>query len=714
MAATEHRAGASARAAPARERAGAAAPPHAQAGALLAAALALPGVVPSDANAQAAPDRGWIELRYLDYRDWQPGADRMTVRSPSMYAVLPLSDTLVAEGSMVFDSMSGASPLYYNTLSGASGLGVTDYRTAGDAKLTKYFDGMAVGVAAAVSSERDYLSRAGSVEWRIFSDDRNRTWAFVFGGANDRINPTNGLVVNAPRNTLDFLVGVTQALSATAIVQSNLTYSRGHGYYSDPYKSLDTRPTSRTVFAWLTRYNQHLPTSDATLRLSYRFLHDSFGSTSNAFEATWFQPLAQGWSVAGSLRYYTQTAADFYYDPPFPQGYAPGQILYGRHAPFGVRCVHAGDHRREDVRRGLERRVEGGVLPAAGRLGARGQRQPRTPALFRAVDRGRHREDVLTRASTTPSMRLFRTVFRAMAAEHEILLWSDDEARASRAAEAAVADVLRIEAKYSRYRDDSVTTRINRAAGGEAVAIDAETAALLSYADRCHRLSAGRFDLTSGVLRRAWDFRRVPPQVPDAATLAEATALIGWHRVEWDERSVRLPAAGMEIDFGGIGKEYAADRAATVCIDHGVTHGLVNLGGDVRATGPQPDGEPWRVGIRHPRREGAAIATVLLDSGAVATSGDYERYIEIAGQRYCHILDPRTGRPVAHWQSVSVVAPLCVVAGSCATIAMLLEREAESFLRDQGLRYVAVDAAGRLYGAAARGAASAERGAEGG
>ncbi len=299
--------------------------PRAPAGALLAAALALPGIVPIDAKAQAGPDHGWIELKYLDYRDWQPGADRMTVRSPSLYAAMPLSDTLVAEGSLVFDSMSGASPLYYNTLSGASGDRVTDYRTAGDFKLTKYFNGMAIGIGAAVSSEREYLSRAGSLDWSIFSDDRNRTWAFVFGGANDRINPKNGVVVDAPRNTLDFLVGVTQALSATAIVQSNLTYSRGHGYYSDPYKTLDTRPTHRAVFAWLTRYNQYLPGPDATLRLSYRYLHDSFGSISNAFEATWFQPLPQGWSVAPSLRYYTQTAADFYYNPPFPDGFVAGQ-----------------------------------------------------------------------------------------------------------------------------------------------------------------------------------------------------------------------------------------------------------------------------------------------------------------------------------------------------------------------------------------------------
>ena len=240
-------------------------------------------------------------------------------------------------------------------------------------------------------------------------------------------------------------------------------------------------------------------------------------------------------------------------------------------------------------------------------------------------------------------MRLFRTVFHAMASEHELQLWCDDEARARRAADAAIADVARIEAKYSRYRDDSVTSQINRAAGGDAVAIDSETASLLSYADHCHRLSDGRFDLTTGVLRRAWDFRRVPPRIPDAAARASATALIGWNRVEWNERSVRLPDAGMEIDFGGIGKEYAADRAATVCIEHGVATGLVNLGGDVRAMGPQPDGAPWRVGIRDPRRDGAAIATVLLESGAVATSGDYERFFEIARRRYCHVLNPRTG-----------------------------------------------------------------------
>ncbi len=293
-------------------------------------------------------------------------------------------------------------------------------------------------------------------------------------------------------------------------------------------------------------------------------------------------------------------------------------------------------------------------------------------------------------------MHTFRQTFRAMAAEHTIELAADDPDLARRAAAAAIADVQRIEAKYSRYRDDSATTRINRAAGGAPVPIDAETAALLRYADQCYALSGGRFDITSGVLRRAWDFRREPPALPAPDALARAVALIGWQDVEWSADAVRLPRAGMEIDFGGIGKEYAADRAATLCVEAGVRHGLVNLGGDLRAIGPRPDGSRWRVGIRHPREQHAAIAGIDLAEGALATSGDYERFIEIDGRRYCHILDPRTGMPVHAWQSITVVAPLCVVAGSCATIAMLLEADAPAFLRAQGVQWLGVDAQGAL------------------
>ena len=295
-------------------------------------------------------------------------------------------------------------------------------------------------------------------------------------------------------------------------------------------------------------------------------------------------------------------------------------------------------------------------------------------------------------------MPLFHFGFSAMASVNELQIWADAEKDARRGADAAIADVLRIEAKYSRYRDDSVVTRINREAGNADVPIDQETAALLHYADQCYLLSGALFDITFGALRRAWDFRRTPPRLPTDAELEAALSAIGWSDVEWNEHAIRLPRAGMEIDFGGICKEYAADRMATLCLERGLEHVLVNLAGDVRVAGPQQDGAPWRVGIRHPRQSGEVIATVELISGALATSGDYERFFEIDGRRYCHVLDARTGWPVRHWQSVSVVAPLCVVAGSCSTIAMLLEASGEAFLESQGVRYLAITQDGTLTG----------------
>jgi len=295
-------------------------------------------------------------------------------------------------------------------------------------------------------------------------------------------------------------------------------------------------------------------------------------------------------------------------------------------------------------------------------------------------------------------MRLHRYAFQAMASTHELVLGADDERRARGAADAAIADVGRIEAKYSRFRDTSLVSAINRAAGGVPVAIDAETAALMRYADACHAASRGRFDVTSGVLRRAWDFKRAPPRVPDAREVDALRALVDWPSVEWDERAIRLPRAGMEIDLGGIGKEYAADRVATIAIEAGIAHGYVNLAGDVRAWGGRPDGAPWRVGIRHPRVDGASIGGIEIADGAVATSGDYERFVVVDGVRYCHILDATTGWPVTRWQSMSVAAPLCVVAGSGATVGMLLGADAPAWLDAQGAEWIGVDAEGNLRG----------------
>ena len=279
--------------------------------------------------------------------------------------------------------------------------------------------------------------------------------------------------------------------------------------------------------------------------------------------------------------------------------------------------------------------------------------------------------------------------FRAMAAENELQLHCDDAALARAAAVRAMEEVARIEAKYSRYRPETLVSRINAAAGGDFVAIDAETEALLDYADACWRQSAGLFDATSGVLRHAWRFD--VERVPAAGELAPLLALIGWDRVERSPGRVRLTSPGMELDFGGFGKEYAVDRAAAVLREGGIESAVVSLAGDVVVLGPQPGGEPWRVGIRHPRRADAVVATLPIASGALATSGDYERFIEVNGVRHCHILDPRTGHSARGFQSVSVLAPTCLVAGSATTIAMLKGRDAGlAWLRDLDLPYLAV------------------------
>jgi FAD:protein FMN transferase len=272
----------------------------------------------------------------------------------------------------------------------------------------------------------------------------------------------------------------------------------------------------------------------------------------------------------------------------------------------------------------------------------------------------------------------------------------EPETLATDAARAAIAEVRRIETKYSRYLPGSIVSRINASAGSaDLLEVDNETADLLDFAAQVHAASEGLFDITTGVLRQVWNFNA--SQLPAQSQLTAALGRIGWAHVEWRRPAIRLKLPGMEIDFGGFGKEYAADRVSTVLTEAGVRAALVNLGGDMRALGPRPDGQVWKLGIAHPREADAVMASIELHQGALATSGDYERYFELDGQRYCHILDPRSGWPVQHWRSVSVIAPACVAAGAMTTIAMLMGAEALGFLRDQGVEFLLVDAQGRSF-----------------
>ena len=299
------------------------------------------------------------------------------------------------------------------------------------------------------------------------------------------------------------------------------------------------------------------------------------------------------------------------------------------------------------------------------------------------------------------ALTLHRQPFRAMGSVCELQLYAADAAQAQRAGDMTRAEVARLEQRYSRYRDDSITTQINRSAGdARGVEVDDETAGLLDYAQQAYELSDGLFDISSGVLRKVWDFKsgKLPPQAQIDAQLAR----VGWGRLRWQRPRIVLPHAGMELDFGGYVKEYAADAAAACARRNGIAHGLVELGGDIAVIGPHPDASAWQVGIRHPRAPETAMATVELREGGIASSGDYERCMLINGERYSHILDPRTGWPVRGVAAVSVIAPQCLIAGTAATVTMLKGVDGPAWLAELGLPYLCTDGDGQLSGTLAR------------
>lgn len=268
---------------------------------------------------------------------------------------------------------------------------------------------------------------------------------------------------------------------------------------------------------------------------------------------------------------------------------------------------------------------------------------------------------------------------------------------AERAARMAIEEVRRIEAKYSRFTSNSVTTAINRSAGKSSYVCDPETMALLAFASTMFELSGGLFDLTSGVLRKAWKFQNKSVRSnaaslmpPSKEAIAKLLPLVGWEKLKLDDGLIRLPIEGMEIDFGGIGKEYAADRARQILIQEGLDLALIDLGGDLATFGSKPDGSPWSLGIRHPRITDQLLATIPMRSGALATSGDYERSFVSQGIRYCHILNPKTGWPCQYWQSISVAGTACLSCGAFATIAMLLESDASEFLGTYDTQWIGV------------------------
>lgn len=284
---------------------------------LLLAGLALPALTP--AQAETAPEQAEISVKTLDYRDSQPGWDRIKVRAQAVELRLPVAGNWLLEGSATRDTISGASPSYHTETLRAGH--IEERRNAWDAKVTRYFGAATLAVGVAASNESDYTSRAASLSGSLATEDRNTTLLFGVGASRDRIDVPEVGVVDADKRVSDAMIGVARVLTPRDVVQVNLSHASARGYLSDPYKYRDNRPSQKRQTALLGRWNHHFESVQGTLRTSWRYYEDSFGIEAHTLTAEYVQPLPGGWTLTPALRLHQQNAADFYLDPvnpPFP------------------------------------------------------------------------------------------------------------------------------------------------------------------------------------------------------------------------------------------------------------------------------------------------------------------------------------------------------------------------------------------------------------
>lgn len=246
-------------------------------------------------------------------------------------------------------------------------------------------------------------------------------------------------------------------------------------------------------------------------------------------------------------------------------------------------------------------------------------------------------------------------------------------------------EVWRIEDKYSRYNPLSLCSTINNSQG-KPVLIDEETIALLTFADQCYQMSDGLFDITSGVLRKVWHFDG-SAHIPSDKQIQAILPWVDWTKVSFNAKEITLPTH-MEIDLGGIGKEYAVDKIGELIKAHTPEPALINFGGDLLATKPRTNKAPWSVGIEHPAFKNQANTVISFFKGGIATSGDANRFLIKDKKRYGHILNVKTGWPIEKApRSITVASETCLKAGMVATLAMLQGKNAEDFLTDNEFKH---------------------------
>ena len=272
--------------------------------------------------------------------------------------------------------------------------------------------------------------------------------------------------------------------------------------------------------------------------------------------------------------------------------------------------------------------------------------------------------------------------FTAMASPCEILIDGNDPEVLQHIAHMVSAEARRIETKYSRYRENNIIHQLNHAKG-QRIKLDEETHKLLSFAQQCFVLSNGQFDVTAGILNRIWRFVE-GTNPPTQAEIDTLLPLVGWQKLTLTEHSLQMPD-DMQIDLGGIGKEYAVDKAVTLCQQtYPELSVLVNFGGDLGVTRPRQEGGFWQVGIEHPDPSQSVPMLVKIAQGGLATSGDARRFLLHKGTRYSHVLNPLTGWAMTDApRSVTVAGQNCTQAGLLATLALLQGADAKAFLQAQ-------------------------------
>ncbi len=275
---------------------------------------------------------------------------------------------------------------------------------------------------------------------------------------------------------------------------------------------------------------------------------------------------------------------------------------------------------------------------------------------------------------------------KLMGNHFEFTLVAKDRSQAEAGIDAAVVEIRRIEALLSTFLPDSETNRINCMAGIEPVRVSDEMLGLVKRSLRISGLTQGAFDISyGGVDKKLWNFDREMKALPDKASARSRVRLINYRNILIDDaaKSIYLTKKGMRIGFGGIGKGYAAERARTLLMTLGFAGGIVNASGDLATWGLQPDGAKWTIGIAHPDMASLPFSYLEISNMAIATSGNYEKYIMINGKKYSHTIDPRTGLPVSGIKSVTILCDNAELADALATPVTIMGVEAGLRLIDQ-------------------------------